>query len=89
MMRRLFADCPNDHALTGLVYIVEYAILAGAQLPNRFLVFPRRLESNQNLLVACLFRRRVLQLLFDLIQDSLPVAGAQFLEVVSDAFRVF
>jgi hypothetical protein len=29
-MRWLLADCPNDRAVTGLVYIVEYAIFADA-----------------------------------------------------------
>jgi hypothetical protein len=78
----LLANSPNDDPLPGLVHIVENAMFADAQLPNWFLVIPRRLETHENLLITGLLRRRVLQLVLDLVQDSVAVSGAKLLQVV-------
>ena len=79
----------SDHYSRCLRRHHRKTIFTNAQLPNRFYVFPRRYQADQNLSVASLSSRFVFQVLIDRIKDSLMLTNPQSFQVISNAFNVF
>jgi hypothetical protein len=65
----------DGHFLPNLVDVVEHTILLHSELPNRFKVFPRRLQSNYYFLGVSRGYWFVRQLLIDTIKYQSMVGG--------------
>ena len=72
------SDGSDHYSRCLFVDIIENTIFTNAQLPNRFYVFPRRYQADQNLSVASMSSRFVFQVLIDRIKDSLMLTNAVF-----------
>ena len=87
-MRRFVANPTNHHPQGHFVHIVEDSVISYTQHPDRFLVFPWRLEARDDLPFASLSGRFIEQLFIDLVQNPLAVESPQPGQIQSHAFGV-